>query len=66
MQKDQVIAYASKKLKVHKKNYPTHDLVLAVVVFTLMIWIYYFYGVNMDIFTGHKSLQYVFTQRTII
>ena len=56
MQKDQVIAYASKKLKVHKKNYPTHDLVLAAVVFSLKIWHHDSYGVYFDVFADYKSL----------
>ncbi|KAH0683010.1 hypothetical protein KY289_020762 [Solanum tuberosum] len=57
MQNGKVIAYASKQLKVHEKNYPTHDLELAAVVFALKIWRHYLYGVHMDVFTDHKSLQ---------
>ncbi|KAH0709023.1 hypothetical protein KY284_010450 [Solanum tuberosum] len=57
MQNGKVIAYASRQLKVHEKNYPTHDLELAVVVFALKIWRHYLYGVYVDIFTDHKSLQ---------
>jgi len=38
MQNRQVMAYASRQLKVHEKNYPTHDLKLAAVVFVLKIW----------------------------
>ena len=56
-----VITYASRQIKVHEKNYPTHDLELAAVVFELKIWRHYFYGVHVDVFTDHKSLQYVFT-----
>ncbi|KAH0650238.1 hypothetical protein KY284_030150 [Solanum tuberosum] len=51
------------KLKVHEKNYPTHDLELAAIVFALKIWRHYLYGVHVDIFTDHKSLQYVLTQK---
>lgn len=58
-----MITYASRQLKVHEKNYPTHDLELVVVVFALKMWRHYLYGVNLDVFTHHKSLQYVFTQR---
>ena len=58
-----VIAYASRKLKVHKKNYPTHDLELAAVVFYLKIWRHYLYEVHVDILTDQKSLQSVFTQK---
>ncbi|KAH0656975.1 hypothetical protein KY285_031857 [Solanum tuberosum] len=48
-----------------EKNYPTHDLELAVVVFSLKIWSHYLYGVHVDVFTDHKSLQYVFTQKKL-
>ncbi|WMV28751.1 hypothetical protein MTR67_022136 [Solanum verrucosum] len=58
-------AYASRQLKVHEKNYPTHDLELAAVVFALKIWRHYLYGVHVDIFTDHKSLQYVLTQKKL-
>ena len=60
-----VITYASRQLNVHEKNYPTHDLNLEVVVFALKIWRHYLYGVHMDVFTNHKSLQYVFTQKEL-
>ncbi|WMV13622.1 hypothetical protein MTR67_007007 [Solanum verrucosum] len=60
-----VISYASRQLKVHEKNYPTHDLELAAVVFALKIWIHYLYGVHVDVFTDHKSLQYVFSQKDL-
>ena len=56
MQDGRVIAYASRQLKKHKQNYPTHDLELAAVVFALKIWRHYLYGVLCHIFTGHKSL----------
>ncbi|WMV49694.1 hypothetical protein MTR67_043079, partial [Solanum verrucosum] len=65
MQNGKVIAYASRQLKVHYKNYPTHDLELAAVVFALKIWRHYLYGVHVDVFTDHKSLQYVFTQKDL-
>ena len=61
MQHGKVIAYASRKLKTHEKNYPTHDLELVAFVFALKIWRHYLYGVHVDVFTDHKSLQYVFT-----
>lgn len=51
-----VIAYASRQLKVYERNYPTHDLELLAVVFSLRIWQYYLYGVHVDIFSDHKSL----------
>ena len=52
-------------MKVHEKNYQTHDLELVVVVFFSKIWHYYLYGVHVDIFTDHKSLQYVFTHNKL-
>ncbi|KAH0725404.1 hypothetical protein KY284_001269 [Solanum tuberosum] len=58
-----VITYASRQLKVHEKNYPTHDLKLAAIGFSLKIWRHYLYDVQVDVFTEHKSLQYVFSQK---
>ncbi|WMV41776.1 hypothetical protein MTR67_035161, partial [Solanum verrucosum] len=57
--------YASRQLKIHEKNYPTHDLELAAVVFPLKIWKNYLYGVHVDVFTDQKSLQYVFNQKDL-
>ena len=65
MQNDRVIAYASRQLKKHEENYPTHDLELVAVVFALKIWRHYLYGVPCRIFTNHKSLQYIFTQKEL-
>ncbi|MBN8120068.1 Ty3/Gypsy family RNase HI domain-containing protein, partial [Vibrio vulnificus] len=48
-----------------EKNYPTHDLVLAAVVFALMIWRHYLYGRHCRFFTNHKSLKYIFTQKEL-
>jgi hypothetical protein len=61
MQEGKVIAYASRKLQKHEKNYPTHDLELAVVVHALKIWRTYMIGNKCNIFTDHKSLKYIFT-----
>ncbi|KAK9942868.1 hypothetical protein M0R45_008513 [Rubus argutus] len=44
MQNGKVVAYASRQLKQHEKNYPTHDLELAPVVFALKIWRHHLYG----------------------
>nr|GFC90663.1 retrotransposon protein, putative, Ty3-gypsy subclass [Tanacetum cinerariifolium] len=66
MQHGKVIAYASRQLKPYEVNYPTHDLGLAAVVFALKIWRRYLYGESCDIFTDHKSLKYIFTQRELI
>ena len=65
MQNDRVIAYASRQLKKHEQNYPTHDLELAAVVFAMKIWRRYLYGVPCRIFTDHKSLKYIFTQKEL-
>ena len=65
MQRDRVIAYASRQLKKHEVNYPTHDLELAAVVFALRIWRHYLHGVPCRIFTDHKSLQYLFSQKDL-
>ena len=65
MQDGRVIAYAFYQLKKNEQNYPTHDLELAAVVFALKIWRHYLYGVPCQIFTDHKSLQYIFTQKEL-
>nr|GFC14992.1 hypothetical protein [Tanacetum cinerariifolium] len=65
MQHGKVIAYASRQLKPYEVNYPTQDLELAAVVFTLKIWSHYLYGESCDVFTDHKSLKYIFTQREL-
>ena len=58
-----VTAYASWQLKPHEKNYPTHDLELAVVVFVLKIWRHYLYRVHCEVFTDRQSLKYLFSQK---
>ncbi|KAD4385624.1 hypothetical protein E3N88_25793 [Mikania micrantha] len=65
MQRDKVIAYASRQLKVHEKNYTTHDLELGAVIFALKIWRHYLYGTKCTIFTDHKSLQHIFDQKEL-
>ncbi|KAA0066427.1 ty3-gypsy retrotransposon protein [Cucumis melo var. makuwa] len=65
MLQGKVIAYASRQLKSHEQNYPTHDLELAAVVFALKIWRHYLYGEKIQIFTDHKSLKYFFTQKEL-
>ncbi|GJW56139.1 reverse transcriptase domain-containing protein [Tanacetum coccineum] len=65
MQKGKVIAYASRQLKTHEKNYTTHDLELGAVVFALKIWRHYLYGTKSVIYTDHKSLQYIFDQKDL-
>ncbi|KAD4385924.1 hypothetical protein E3N88_26093 [Mikania micrantha] len=65
MQRDKVIAYASRQLKIHEKNYTKHDLELGAVVFALKIWRHYLYGTKCTIFTDHKSLQHIFDQKEL-
>ncbi|KAL8121526.1 hypothetical protein AgCh_018308 [Apium graveolens] len=65
MQHDKVIAYASRQLKPHEQKYPTHDLELAAIVFALKIWRHYLYGEKCEIYTDHKSLKYIFTQKEL-
>jgi hypothetical protein len=62
MQDNRVIAYASRALRPHEQNYPTHDLELAAVVHALKIWRHYLMGAHYNIYTDHKSLKYIFTQ----
>jgi hypothetical protein len=62
MLEGRVVAYASRQLRRHELNYPTHDLELAAVVHALKIWRHYLIGHKSDIYTDHKSLKYIFTQ----
>ena len=63
IQNGRVVAYASRQLKKHDQNYPTHDLEMVAVIFALKIWRHYLYGVTSEIFIDHKSLKYIFQQR---
>nr|GEX94074.1 putative reverse transcriptase domain-containing protein [Tanacetum cinerariifolium] len=63
MQREKVIAYASRQLKIHETNYTTHDLELGSVVFALKIWRHYLYGTKCTVFTDHKSLQHILDQK---
>ena len=65
MQSGKMIVYASHKLKSHEQNYPTHDLELVTVVFALKKLRHYLYGVTFAIFTDHKSLKYLFSQKEL-
>ncbi|KAK5811692.1 hypothetical protein PVK06_027050 [Gossypium arboreum] len=65
MQEGRVVAYASRQLKPHEKNYPTHDLELAAIVFALKIWRHYLFGEKCHVFSDHKSLKYLMTQRDL-
>ena len=65
MQSKRVVAYGSRQLKNHERNYPTHDMELAVIVFALKILCHYLYGEQFKVFPNHKSLKYSFTQRDL-
>ena len=60
-----MIAYSSRQIKKHEENYPTRDLELAAVVFALKIWRHFLHGAPCKIFSDHKSLQYIFTQKEL-
>ena len=62
MQDNRVIAYASRALRNHEMNYPTHDLELAAVIHALKLWRHHLMGTHRNIYTDHKSLKYIFTQ----
>jgi hypothetical protein len=65
MQGGHVIAYASRQLRKHELNYPTHDLELAAVVHALKIWRHYIMGTKCQVYTDHKSLKYIVTQKDL-
>nr|GEV08069.1 reverse transcriptase domain-containing protein [Tanacetum cinerariifolium] len=65
MQREKVIAYASRQLRTHKENYTTHDLELGAVVFVLRLWRHYLYGTKCVVYTDHQSLQYILDQKEL-
>ena len=65
MQQGKVVAYASRQLRLHEKNYPTHDLELGAVVFALKWGRHYLFGEKFEVYTDHKTLKYIFTQRDL-
>ena len=65
MRSGRVVSYGSRQLKNHEQNYPTHNMELAPVVFALNIWRYYLYGEQFEVYSYHKSLKYIFTQRDL-
>ncbi|WMV51156.1 hypothetical protein MTR67_044541, partial [Solanum verrucosum] len=65
IQNGKVIAYASRQLKIHERNFATYDLELVAVLFALKIWCHDRYSMHVDVFTDHKSLQYVFNQKDL-
>ena len=64
-QDGKVVAYASRQLKLHEQNYPTHDLELVAVVFALKIWQHYLYGEKYRVYINHKSLKYLLTRKEL-
>jgi hypothetical protein len=62
MQEGQIVCYASRQLRKHEENYPTHDLELGLVVHALKIWRHYLIGHRCKIYNDHKNLKYIFTQ----
>ena len=65
MKSGRLVAYGSRQLKNHKKNYPIHDMELDVVIFALKIWRHYLYGEQFEVYSDHKSLKYILTQRDL-
>ena len=65
MQSRKVVAYGSQQLNNHERSYPTHDMELASIVFAWKIWRHYLYGEQFEVFSNHKSLKYIFTQRDL-
>nr|GFC31509.1 putative reverse transcriptase domain-containing protein [Tanacetum cinerariifolium] len=65
MQREKVIAYASRQLRKHEENYKTHDLELGAVVFVVRLWRHYLYGTKCTVYTYHKSLQYILYQKEL-
>ncbi|GJV91809.1 putative reverse transcriptase domain-containing protein [Tanacetum coccineum] len=65
MQREKVIAYASRQLRTHEENYTTHDLELGAVVFALRLWRHYLYRTKCVVYTDHKSLQYILDQKEL-
>ena len=66
MQFRRVVAYGSRQLKNHEKNYPTHDMELAAVILALKIWGHYLYGEEFEVYSDHKSLKYTSRSGTSI
>nr|GEX11621.1 putative reverse transcriptase domain-containing protein [Tanacetum cinerariifolium] len=65
MQNERVIAYASCQLKIHEKNYLTHDLEFGAMVFALKMWRHYLYNTKCVVLTDHKSLQHILDQKKL-
>ena len=61
MQEGKVICHRGRQLRVHEKNYPTHDLKLVSIVFALKSWRHYLLGEKFELYADHKSLKYLFS-----
>lgn len=65
MQNGQFMDYASRQLEVHERNYHTHDLELAIMVFVLKVWRHCLFGSRFEMFNDHKSLKYLFDHKEL-
>ena len=65
MQLGKVVFYASRQLRPHEGKYPVHDMELAAVVFALKVWRHYLFGEHFELYTEHKSLKYLFSQKEL-
>ena len=65
MQSERIVAYGSQQLKTHEQSYPTYDIELLAIVFALKAWGHYLYGEQFEVFSDHKNLKYIFTQRDL-
>ena len=65
IQSERVVAYGSRQLKNHERNYPKHDMEWAAIVFAFKIWCHYLYGQQFEVFSDHKNMKYIFTQRDL-
>ena len=65
MKFERAVAYGSRQLRNHERNYPTHDMELEAIVFALKTWRHYLYGEEFEVFSDLKSLKYIFTQRDL-
>ena len=63
LQENYVLAYESRKLKEHEKNYATHDLELVVLIHALKMWRHYLIGRKFTLMSYKKSLKYLFDQQ---
>ncbi|GKA81554.1 putative reverse transcriptase domain-containing protein [Tanacetum coccineum] len=65
MQREKVIAYASRQLRKNEENYTTYDMELGAVVFALRLWRHYLYDTKCTVYADHKILQYILDQKEL-